>query len=150
MSARPLIGILFLLFALPVFAGEHDAILGTWTTKNAKSRVDIYPCGIMVCGKIVSLKEPVYPPDDKKGMAGKTKIDRENPDPKLRTRPLVGLELLKDFKLTEPGLWKEGTIYDPESGNTYKCKMTLESPNRLKVRGYIGFSFIGRTQIWTR
>lgn len=150
MGARLLIGFLFLLFTLPALAGEHDAILGTWTTKNAKSRVEIYPCGSMICGKIVSLKEPVYPPDDKKGMAGKTKIDRENPDPKLRTKPLIGLELLKNFTRAEPGLWKEGTIYDPESGKTYKCKLTLESPKRLKVRGFIGFSFIGRTQIWTR
>lgn len=150
MSARPLIGFLFLLFTLPALAGEHDAILGTWTTKNAKSRVDIYTCGTMICGKIVSLKEPVYPPDDEKGMAGQTKIDRENPDPKLRKRPLIGLELLKDFKRVEPGLWKEGTIYDPESGKTYSCKLTLQSPKRLKVRGFIGFSFIGRTQYWTR
>lgn len=150
MSARPIIGFLFLLFTLPALAGEHDAILGTWTTKNAKSHVTIYTCGTMICGKIVSLKHPVYPPDDKKGMAGKKKIDRENPDPKLRARPLIGLEMLKNFKRVEPGLWKEGTIYDPESGKTYSCKLTLESPKRLKVRGFIGFSFIGRTQIWTR
>ena len=58
--------------------------------------------------------------------------------------------MLKNFKRVEPGLWKEGTIYDPESGKTYSCKLTLESPKRLKVRGFIGFSFIGRTQIWTR
>jgi len=150
MSARYLVGFLFLLFALQVSAGENDAILGTWTTKDAKSRVTIYPCGAMVCGKIISLKKPVYPPDDKKGMAGQTKIDRENPDPKLRKRPLIGLEILKDFKRADKDLWKSGTIYDPESGNTYKCKLTLQAPNRLKVRGYIGFSFIGRTQIWTR
>lgn len=150
MSARYLIGFLFLLFTLQVSAGENDAILGTWTTKNAKSQVQIYSCGAFVCGKIISLKEPVYPSDDKKGMAGQTKIDRENPDPKLRKRPLIGLEILKNFKRVEKGLWKKGTIYDPESGNTYKCKLTLQSPKVLKVRGYIGFSFIGRTEIWTR
>lgn len=133
-----------------VMAGNHDAILGKWTTANAKSTVEIYECGSKVCGKIIALKEPVYPADDKKGMAGQTKIDRENPDPKMQKQPLIGLVVLKDFDRVEPGLWRNGTIYDPENGKTYKCKLTLESPKNLHVRGYIGFSFIGRTTEWTR
>jgi uncharacterized protein (DUF2147 family) len=47
-------------------------------------------------------------------------------------------------------MWKGGTIYDPDNGKLYKCKMTLTEPKRLEVRGYIGFSFIGRTVVWTR
>jgi len=131
-------------------AGEHDAILGKWTTANAKSTVEIYECGSKVCGKIIALKVPKYPADDDKGMAGQTKIDRENPDPTLQKKPLIGLLVLKNFDRVEKDLWRNGTIYDPENGKTYKCKLTLESPKNLKVRGYIGFSFIGRTTEWTR
>lgn len=131
-------------------AGEHDAILGNWTTENAKSTVNLYPCGTKVCGRITALKVPNYPADDKKGMAGMVKIDRENPDEKLRNKPLIGLVILKDFDRVEKGLWKNGTVYDPENGKTYKCKLTLESGKVLNVRGYIGFSFLGRTSVWTR
>ena len=46
--------------------------------------------------------------------------------------------------------WAKGTIYDPEDGKTYKCKMTLTDPKTLGVRGYIGISLIGRTTVWTR
>ena len=47
-------------------------------------------------------------------------------------------------------VYDNGTVYDPENGKTYKCIMTLENINSLNVRGYIGFSFIGRTDVWTR
>lgn len=145
-----LISVLSASAAPVVMAGDHDAILGKWATANAKSTVDIYECGNKVCGKIVALKVPKYPADDEKGMAGQIKIDRENPDPALQKKPLIGLVVLKNFDRVEKGLWRNGTIYDPENGKTYKCKMTLESPNKLHVRGYIGFSFIGRTTEWTR
>jgi uncharacterized protein (DUF2147 family) len=45
--------------------------------------------------------------------------------------------------------WEDGKIYDPKNGKTYSCKMTLEG-NELKVRGYVGFSLLGRTTVWTR
>ena len=131
-------------------AGEHDAILGNWTTAKGKSTVNLYQCGNKVCGKITALKEPTYPADDGKGMAGKTKVDRENPEEKLRDKPLIGLVILEGFDRTEDGLWKNGTVYDPENGKTYKCKMTLESDKVLKVRGFIGFALLGRTSVWTR
>jgi uncharacterized protein (DUF2147 family) len=46
--------------------------------------------------------------------------------------------------------WSGGTIMDPNNGKTYKCYLTLEEEDKLKVRGYIGFSLIGRTQYWYR
>lgn len=131
-------------------AGEHDAVLGNWTTPKGKSTVNLYLCGNKVCGKITALKEPKYPADDEKGMAGKIKIDRENPDEKQRNKPLIGLVILEGFDRAEEGLWKNGTVYDPENGKTYKCKLTLESDKVLKVRGFIGFALLGRTSVWTR
>ena len=82
-------------------------------------------------------------------MAGKQKVDRENPDPQLRSRSLNGLVILWGFKYAGDGVWEDGRIYDPRDGKTYKCKMTLEG-STLKIRGFIGISLIGKTNVWTK
>ena len=74
----------------------------------------------------------------------------KNPDPKLRSRPIVGLQFMNNFVYAGRNVWDGGKIYDPESGKTYKCKMTLQSTNRLEVHGYVGVSLLGRTVVWTR
>ena len=74
----------------------------------------------------------------------------EIPNHSLRNRPIVGLQLMSDFEAAGKVQWGEGKIYDPESGKTYKCKITLTDPKRLEVRGYVGISLFGRTEIWTR
>ncbi len=143
--------LLFLVFLLPVSqASQEDSILGEWLTGDGKSRVDIYQCEKKYCGKITWLKEPVYAADDDQGMAGKTKVDRENKDERLRSRSLIGLKMLKDFEYEGGNKWEEGSIYDPRDGKTYSSIMTLKNSNLLHVRGYIGFSFIGKTTVWTR
>jgi len=132
---------------------DADAILGEWLTaesKEGRGRVLISKDGDRYYGKIVWLEIPVYPPDDEKGMAGQPKVDRENPDPTLRQRPTLGLEVVGGFVYAGDNLWKNGTIYDPEIGKTYKCKMTLTEDGTLKVRGFIGFSLIGRNTVWIR
>ncbi len=131
-------------------AADADAILGSWNTAENKSKIEIFKCGSHYCGKIAWLKEPLYPEDDEKGMAGQSKVDRNNPDPALRRQPLVGLQLMEGFSHDGDNRWQGGLIYDPENGKQYKCKLTLEPPDRLHVRGYIGFSLIGRTSVWTR
>jgi uncharacterized protein (DUF2147 family) len=132
------------------YAVSPDAILGTWLNGKQTAHVEIYKADGKYFGKIVWLKEPVYHADDKKGMAGKTKVDRENPDAAKRNQPILGLVILRNFVFVKDGLWEDGMIYDPENGKDYKCKMTLESPDILNVRGYIGISLLGRTDTWTR
>jgi len=139
-----------LLWAPPALAQDADAILGTWLNGEGTAHVEIYKDGGKYFGKIVWLKIPEYPADDPKGMAGKTKIDRENPDPARRNDPVLGLRMLRDFRFDSPGHWKDGRIYDPKNGKDYKSKMTLEKPDVLKVRGFIGISLIGRTDTWTK
>ncbi|MBL8019124.1 MAG: DUF2147 domain-containing protein [Leptospirales bacterium] len=144
------IGLLVLgLLSAGSLSAAPDSVLGNWRTENNKSVVNIYKCGGNYCGNIVSLAEPNYPANDPKGMAGKPKIDRNNPEEKFRSRPIVGLFLLWGFVPDGENSWKNGQIYDPESGKVYSCKMTLNG-NQLEVRGFIGVSFIGRTSIWTR
>jgi len=76
--------------------------------------------------------------------------DDLNPDPALRDKPLLGLTIMEDFTSAGDGKWKNGTIYDPNSGKTYKCKLTLVDANTLELRGYIGISLFGRTETWKR
>ena len=66
-----------------------------------------------------------------------------------RNQPIEGLVILKG--LTRDGdKWTGGTILDPANGKEYQCTLTLDSASELNVRGFIGFSFIGRTQQWKR
>ena len=144
--------VLLLMLLLPVlftFAAAGDDILGIWNTPEKDCKIEIFRCGDNYCGRIVWLKEPYYPPDDKGGMAGRPVVDRENPDPDLRRRALVGLELTKGLTYAGKSTWEKGTIYNPDNGKTYRCKMTLSSPGRLEVRGFIGIPLLGGTSIWT-
>jgi uncharacterized protein (DUF2147 family) len=127
-----------------------DIILGTWVTEGGKSHVEITLQSGHYEGHITWLKEPDYPADDKQDMAGKPKVDRENPDSTLRTRSIIGLQLVSGFRYAGDEVWTDGSIYDPESGKTYRCKMTLMPDGSLKVRGYVGISLFGRTTVWTR
>ena len=121
-----------------------DKILGEWWTASKEAKVEIYKCGDKYCGKLSWLKEPNE--ED-----GSPKVDDENPDPKLRSRKLLNLEILYDFEYDEDLEWEDGEIYDAKSGKTYSCILTLEENYQvLNVRGYIGFSFIGRTETWQR
>ena len=76
--------------------------------------------------------------------------DRSNPDPSLRDRPLVGIDILADLRPEPDGSWDGGTIYDPTSGRTYRCTMAMGRDDRLLVRGYVGFHVLGRTTTWVR
>ncbi len=131
-------------------AAGGDDILGTWNNQEKDARIEIFKCGEKYCGKIVSLNEPNYPPDSKEGTPGTPKLDHHNPDPALRSRPIIGLQIVNDFIYAGDNLWKGGTVYDPKKGKIYSGKMTLVSPNQLNLRGFIGISLIGRTAIWTR
>ncbi|MBW1889427.1 MAG: DUF2147 domain-containing protein, partial [Deltaproteobacteria bacterium] len=93
-------------------------------------------------GKIVWLKNP-------KNDDGTEKVDKENPDEARRNDSLVGLTLVQGFSYKGKNKWAGGTIYDPENGKTYKCKMALKGDD-LKVRGFIGISLLGRTTHWLR
>ena len=118
--------------------------IGVWTNSEKKATFEIYKCGDNLCGKIVSLTVPNDP------ATGKPKTDSKNPEAKLRGRPRLGMVFMQGFKYDDDNKWDDGKIYDPESGKTYSCYMQMESPNSMEVKGYIGFSLIGKSQAWTR
>jgi uncharacterized protein (DUF2147 family) len=151
MSIRSLLILISLaLFSTASAAERADAILGLWTTEGDKARVGIAQENGVYAGRIVWLKEPLYPADDSQGMSGKPKVDRKNPDIALRARPILGLALVNGFHYAGSNVWSGGTIYDPESGKIYSCKITLMANGSLQVRGYIGISLFGRTTVWAR
>ncbi|MFN0202126.1 MAG: DUF2147 domain-containing protein [Bacteroidia bacterium] len=140
-----LLVILFAFFGNNVMAQKSaDDLVGIWEPSSGKGRVKIEKIGGKYYGKVVWLKEPIDPETKK------AKLDKSNPDPALRTRPRLGLRVLKDFGFVSEGIWDNGTIYDPESGSTYNCKITMKGRNTLDIRGYIGVSMFGRTDIWKR
>jgi uncharacterized protein (DUF2147 family) len=137
-----LAGIL-ILFTFSVFAQNQDAVLGKWESEHGGGQIQIYKTGNKYFGKIIWIREP----NDNNG---KPKRDINNPSEKLRSQPIIGLDVLKNFTYEGNNVWNNGTVYDPKSGKTYSCKMTLISNNKLNIRGYVGFSFIGKSETWTR
>ena len=124
---------------------KSDDILGVWLNEDKDAHVDIYKEGDVYFGKIIWLDEP-------NEENGEPKLDDENEDESLRTRPVMGLLLLRDFVFDEDE-WEDGRVYDPKNGKDYKCYMEFpdeDDKDKLKVRGYIGFSLLGRTTYWTR
>lgn len=143
------IAVLFLsifstLFLNSFAQNKTDEITGTWLTESQKAKVTIFKSGNYFYGKIVWLKEP-------NGADGKQKIDKNNPDKKLKSRPILGLLMLTGFEFdAKNNQWINGDIYDPKNGKTYSCKITQTENNALEIRGFIGISLIGRTEVWTR
>jgi uncharacterized protein (DUF2147 family) len=130
----------------PVAHGQDAPTpIGTWVTQKGGAHIQIKDCGGKLCGTIVWLKNPL----DKNG---KDSVDSKNPDQTLRTRKLLGLPMLNGFAhdSDDSNVWSGGEIYNPSNGKTYSCKMTMETPNTLLVRGYVGLSVFGETQTWTR
>lgn len=133
-----------------VFAADANSILGKWRTDKKDTQIEIYKCGAQFCGKVIYMKYPNYVAGEKEGTEGTPRVDLMNPDRAKRATPLMGLNLLSGFVYSGDNLWENGTIYSPKKGKTYKCKLTLENPDLLKVRGYVGTPLLGETQMWTR
>jgi uncharacterized protein (DUF2147 family) len=131
-------------------SAASDDILGAWLNQAQDAKIDIFHCGNDFCGKIVGLKEPLYPAGSKEGTPGTPKLDTRNPDTSRQKTPLMGLQIMNGFQFSGDNLWKNGKIYDPDSGKTYSAKVTLVSHDQLDLRGFIGVSLLGRTEKWTR
>ncbi|GAA5086841.1 DUF2147 domain-containing protein [Chryseobacterium ginsengisoli] len=133
---------LLLTFVLSLFGVMTFAqIEGKWKTiddetKQAKSIVEIYKKGDQYFGKVSQLLiKPANP------NCVDCKDDRKN-------KPILGMEIIRGLK-KDGDEFTGGTITDPKTGKTYKCTITRSGDN-LNVRGYVGLSFIGRSQTWQK
>ncbi|MEP6712300.1 MAG: DUF2147 domain-containing protein [Ferruginibacter sp.] len=111
-----------------------DKILGFYWSPKKDAKIEIYKKGERYFGKSFWVATP--------------KKDVENPDKNLRQRDLLGVNLLTNFTC-DNGEYSGGQVYDPANGKTYSCKISFAGTN-LKVRGYIGISLFGRTEIFER
>jgi uncharacterized protein (DUF2147 family) len=138
--------IALLVVVTPAIAQEYtaDMILGKWLNEDKDAHIEITRDAGKYYGKIVWLRDPIDT------LTGKPKVDDKNSDKALQSRPVLGLEILKDFTFDGEDEWSEGTIYDPKNGKTYDCYIEFGDNGILKIRGYIGISWIGRTTYWTR
>lgn len=125
-------------------SGPGDKLIGVWQPSDGRSYLKIEKIGNKYFGRVVWLKEP----NDEDG---NPRVDKNNPDESLRSTPLKGYRVLKDFVYSaEDKLWEDGTIYDPKNGTTYNCKIELKEENKIEVRGFVGAAVFGRTDVWTR
>jgi len=141
MRKFPFLMLLFVAISFSAVAQNKDAIVGKWLNPSGEGQIEIYKKGDKFYGKLAWIKEP--------NLNGKPKLDVKNPDVALQKRPLLNLEILKNF-VYDDGKWTDGTIYDPKSGKTYSCNMTLKNADLLNIRGYVGISLLGRSETFRR
>ena len=134
-----------------------NEILGQWYTQDNESQVVVVEKDGKFFGTIIWLTEPLYPAEEPDGDAGKPKRDKNNSDAKAQKKPILGLQVLKNFSYDAADKsWSGGTIYDPNNGRTYKCVIRMQDDAKgidgksLHVRGYIGIPQLGRTTLWYR
>ena len=125
------------------FAQTNADIVGEWYNAEKDAVITLFEDGSTISGKITWMKFP----NDKNG---NPKTDLLNPDEKLRARARMGMVMMHSFVHIEAKVWGNGKLYDPKKGKTYSGKLTLTDKNTLDLRGYIGFSFLGRSSAWTR
>lgn len=126
-----------------VRAGE--TLLGVWMTiddetKKAKSHIEIYEQGGVYFARIIKLLEAGKGPDT---LCDKCTGEKFN-------KPVVSMIIMWGMKKKNDTQFQGGRILDPGNGKDYGCNITIENENKLKVRGFVGFSLLGRTQHWYR
>jgi uncharacterized protein (DUF2147 family) len=125
-------------------AAHASPIDGLWLVAEKDAHVRIGEFHGALCGRIVWVRDSL-------DATGRLRHDGKNPDPSLRGRVMRDLMMVSDLVPTSPDSthWK-AKVYDPRNGHTYSANLTMESPDRLKLRGYVGFALLGRTAHWTR
>ena len=126
----------------PLAASFAQDVVGKWKLEDGSAIVEVYQEGDVFNGKIVWLEKPTE-------ADGSPAVDENNPDAKLRSRQLIGLNMLSGLK-KDGGEYSGGKIYDPGNGKTYNCSMKVEG-DVLKVRGSLDKKgLLGRTMDWFR
>ena len=130
--------LLTFIFIASASAASAADVTGNWVTQDRSAIIAIQRCGASLCGTVAKIlvQKPNFP-----------KNDARNPDPALRSKPILGLRILSGFT-PRAGRWENGRIYDPESGKSYKSKMALNPDGSLNVSGCI--AVFCKTQRWTR
>lgn len=124
--------------------GAADPVFGVWLTASKDGKVRIAPCAAdpaQTCGIVVWGRGP-------NGEDARTLTDLRNPEAAKRTQPIVGLQIISEFRRDGEGGWTGGRIYEPQTGRTFKAKMKSGGPNSLMVAGCV--LVFCRSETWTR
>lgn len=126
-----------LLLAMPLALADALDILGEWRTP-AGLRIQVHKCGDIVCARIVRMPDPSI-------------TDSQNPEPRLRTRPVLGIEIFTGLRPAGTSGWK-GHMYVPETGGTYVSRLISQDRGHLKAStcGPMGFFCTQETWLRTR
>jgi uncharacterized protein (DUF2147 family) len=119
-----------------VRAQSADDAFGTWRHPENGSHINIYQCGGGLCAKVVKVADP-------------SRKDDKNPDPKLRTRPVVGVVIMNGAKKTGANTWS-GKLYNTQDGATYNGTVTVVNKNTLKLEGCVLGGLVCQGPTWTR
>lgn len=125
--------VLLLLAACTAPGAGPERILGTWITEGGLSRVEITKCGELYCGTLAWMKTP--------------KNDLNNPDPALKGRPLVGVQIATGFRYDGGDSWSGGKLYGPERGKIVDAKLILNGDS-LDVK--VSAGMVKKTVTWSR
>jgi len=143
---KKLILLFFLaVYALAAFAQEANKIVGIWWNQEKTTKIEVKQQNDTYFGTIVYMIPEKY----ENGVPPK---DTKNPDKNLRSKSIVGLQILKGFAYNpQKEEWDKGTIYDPKSGKTYDCYAWLENNDLLKIKGFVaGVRWMGKSSEWYR
>jgi len=140
--------IILLLALLPLAALAQESPVGKWRTIDdrtgkVKSIVEIYQASDgSLAGKVLQVLNSDKGPHP---VCDACKGENHN-------KPIEGMVIAWGLKKDDDGkTWDGGKILDPKNGKVYSAKMTpIEGGRKLEVRGYLGFSLLGRTQTWVR
>ena len=123
---------------------ESDRICGKWISSDKKLIVEVYKDQGKFKAKIVWFNDdPSKPMEEWR--------DKHNPDPALRNRRIVGLEILSGLKYdTDSHTWEGGKIYDAQHGKQWDAAGYIDKDGSLKVKGYWHIKIIGRTMVFKR
>ena len=130
------------MLVMPLAAAFAQDVIGKWKLEDGSAIVEIYKQGDVYNGKIIWLQNPTE-------ADGSPAVDSENPDKSLRSRRIIGLNMLSGLE-KNGGEYTGGSIYDPGNGKTYNCSMRVEG-DVLHVRGSLDKKgLLGRTMDWFR
>ena len=112
-------------------AAAHASPVGLWRAKDG-AQIRVAPCGKQkLCGFITTTSQRIDP------ATGKPPVDKNNPDPAKRNRPLAGVELLIGMAPSGPGVWS-GRLYNDDDGKTYDGKLKELGPKEIRIEGCAG------------
>src|ERR1700744_3016841 len=133
------LALIFLTFLADPTVNNPNVLCGKWMSAEKNLEVEIYRDHDNFKRKIIWFKDDESKPIDEW-------TDKHNPDPALRTRKLLGMNVLRDMVYrVKSNSWEDGKIYDAKSGHEWDASAKINNEGDLKVTGYWHLKFIGKT-----